>query len=234
MNLNFFKYSDRGPREENQDALDTVRLRNFSIACIADGVGGGNCGSLASNESIKFFLGSIESCNFHLQKCIDETHAHIKYLQAQDPRCQGMATTFTTALISEKSLRGIHVGDSKLCVLRGNGVKQLTTPHTEVERLINAGKIPRSRMASYPRKNILESALGIKGNLITQEFEFNLRNGDRILLTTDGVHDVISKAEFRDMSINTKELNDFGNIIIQKLNSLKLTDNVSFMIIECI
>ena len=78
----------------------------------------------------------------------------------------------------------------------------------------------------------MESAIGINRELTIQKFDFNIEDGDRILLTTDGVHELISKVEFRDMSINNKELNAFGDAIIKTLESKKATDNLTFMLIE--
>ncbi len=232
MNFSIFKYTDKGPRIENQDAIEIREFGNRLIVCIADGVGGANCGSLASSESIRYFLEQLEGKGFDLYETIHLTHERIKFLQVEDPRCSGMATTFTSCIVEDKTLKGIHSGDSRLCILRGNGIKQLTTPHTEAHRLLVAGRIKEKDINTYPRKNILESALGIKGNLLVQDYKFDLMDGDRIILTTDGVHDVISKVEFRDMSKASGSVEDFGEAIVKALSQAKLTDNVSFIVLQ--
>ena len=63
MKIESFKYSDSGPRLENQDSISVKEFEDFFVACIADGVGGRNCGSIASQESINFFLSEIINNN---------------------------------------------------------------------------------------------------------------------------------------------------------------------------
>jgi len=231
MNISSFCHSEIGPRDENQDTISLKNIEDCFVAGVADGVGGGNCGSIASNQSINYFFETLKINEFDLEKTILATHHNLTILQQNNPKCQGMATTFTATVIAGNLLKGIHAGDSRLCVLRGNGLKQLTTPHTEAERLVRDGRIKREDLSTYPRRNIIESALGIKGTPEVQAFEFKLLAGDRILLTTDGVHDLISKVEFRDMSITTPTIAEFGEKIKQKLSERKLTDNASFILI---
>jgi serine/threonine protein phosphatase PrpC len=229
----YFQYTDPGPRDDNQDAIDIRHKESYTLACIADGVGGGSCGSLASTESVKFFSNAIDNPIYaRLEDALQATHQRIKELQKKNEECHGMATTFTACLIRSGSLFGVHVGDSRLCILRGNGIKQLTDPHTEAHRLFLEGKLTFNDLATYPRRNVLESAIGIKGEIKIQTFRFDLQVGDRVLLTTDGVHDVINKLEFRDLSKESANVEQFGKKIIELLKDKRLTDNVSFILMD--
>ena len=143
-----------------------------------------------------------------------------------------MATTFTGCLISDNKIKGVHLGDSRLCLLRGNGIKQLTVNHTEANRLFLAGKLTKDELDNYPRKNVIESAIGIKGQLTIQCFDFDLQLNDRIIISSDGVHGLISKIEFRDLSIKYKLLNEFGEALKSLLQKKGLIDNATFLIIE--
>lgn len=231
MNIEKFSYSDIGPRSENQDSLEVKSIAGGVVACIADGVGGRNCGKIASSESVKFFLENLDRIS-NLDNVLKSTHKRIKQLQVQNPKCQGMATTFTACLVESSTLRGVHIGDSRLCILRGNGIKQLTEDHTEVNRLVKSGQVRFQDASNYHRKHILESALGIKGDLTIQLFDFKLEPGDQVLITSDGVHDIISKLEFRDICISSGSTEAFGNAIIKQLKSKKITDNTSFLILS--
>lgn len=231
MGVSTFKYSDPGPREENQDALESTEFNGTHIACVADGVGGNNCGKFAAQSSVKFFQeGNPTATN--LSDLLQNVHNQICSLQQSMIECAGMASTFTACLIQNYELTGVHTGDSRLCILRGNGIKQLTDEHTELNRLIKAGKVKKEQAADYPRKNVLESALGIKSNLQIQAFDFKLQKGDRIILTTDGVHEVTTKVQFRDLSLQAATIELYGQYIIEHLKNQKLTDNVSFVVLE--
>ncbi len=70
--------------------------------------------------------------------------------------------------------------------------------------------------------------------MIFQEFQFDLLIGHRILLTSDGVHDVITKKEFRDLSITSEKIEDFGEKIVKLLKAKILTDNTSFIAISVV
>lgn len=232
MKFEYFEYSDKGPRLENEDALSIFTIGDILYSCIADGVGGSKCGKLASNKSVESFAAKVKADQNELERILLEIHEQIKELQATLSECIGMATTFTGCIIQNYSLYGIQVGDSRLCILRGNGIKQLTDVHTEASRLFKSGKLSAVEYQDYPRKHIIESALGITGDLTMQSFSFDLLQGDRIILTTDGVHDVITKTEFRDLSLKNRGINEFGQSIIGLLSTRKISDNTSFIAIS--
>ncbi|TAJ13931.1 serine/threonine-protein phosphatase [Marinilabiliaceae bacterium JC017] len=232
MKIDIYKYTNKGPRSENQDSLGYKRFDQSFIACIADGVGGANGGKFASQYSVDKFLKTVSNFNDSLNPVVESIHKSIVELQKKDEQYSRMATTFTGCLIYQEKIKGVHLGDSRLCILRRNGIKQLTINHTEVNRLLRAGKLTKEEAINYPRKNVLESAIGIKDIITIQNFEFDLENKDRILITTDGVHDVISKVEFRDLSKKNKSINDFGDNLVSILQQKKITDNLTFLIIE--
>lgn len=224
-------YTDKGPRHENQDSVEIKSDGTSLVACIADGVSGKDCGKKASSETIRFFLDNYSSGS-DLLMLAKNAHDHIRKIQTEEKECNGMATTFTACIVEDHRLKGVHAGDSRLCLLRGNGIKQLSQEHTEVNRLLLSGKITAEDAINYPRRNVLESAIGIRGELQVQTFEFELKSGDRILLTTDGVHNVISKKEFRDLSKKHSDSEQFSNAIIDMLSQKKLSDNVSFILLD--
>lgn len=232
MKLEYFTYTDIGPRSENQDSFSIVYDGNFLKGCVADGVGGTMCGKraaeMATSEFRKIEYVSLES----LKQAVLSINEVIKSLQKQILDCRSMATTLTGCLIADYLLSGVHVGDSRLCILRGNGIKQLTESHTEGYMLYKKGKLNKQEYLEYPRNNILESALGIVGQPIVQLFKFGLLKGDRVIITTDGVHDIVSKTQIRDLSVRSRTLERFGNELTALLRNLKLTDNATFLVIE--
>jgi serine/threonine protein phosphatase PrpC len=229
MQLEYFTHTERGPRPGNEDALQ-VAVNDFSgTFCVADGVGGSNCGSMASSISVTEFV-THATVNANLATLLKEIQNKLLEYQTMHPECKGMATTFTGCLVHEDKLLGIHAGDSKLFVLRRNGIKQLTETHTEAFRLYKAGKLSADEFLTYPRKNIIESALGTTTAPMIQEFTFDLESGDRILITTDGVHDFIAKKEFRDLSLQSSDVHEFGEKIILELANKPLTDNATFVL----
>ncbi|HLX55242.1 MAG TPA: protein phosphatase 2C domain-containing protein [Aquella sp.] len=223
-----------GPRSNNEDSYLLQKIKNQTIACIADGVGGNECGEIASKFSIDLFLEiyTKTQVNTNLKDIVREIDRQVKVYPEKNPLCAGMATTFSACIIDQDILRGIHVGDSRISILRGNGIKQLTDEHTESARLLHEGKISKIEFANHFQRNILTSAIGSSNKLIVQNFEFLILKGDRIILSTDGFHEVIGKSTLRDLSLLHQNLDEFGDSVLDFLSRSTLKDNCTFMILE--
>lgn len=230
--MQFYKYSVKGARNENQDSLEVISDNDSTIACIADGVGGESCGKIASQNSVSLFISAIKPFEDNIIEVVNQVNRNLYELQERDEACHGMATTFTACIIINNWLHGAHVGDSRLCVVRRNDFFQLTENHTEVERLINEGLLTLNEIATYPRRHVLENALGITKNPKIQDFKFELSTGDIILLSTDGTHDTINKSDLFKIAKEESQLKKIGDNIVKELANKSLTDNASFILIK--
>lgn len=231
MNI-VYEYTDIGPRNENQDFIGYKILPDLFIACIADGVGGNKNGKFVSNYVVNEFLKCDDYSDIESLK--DKIYSiNLKVLELQKKKdFSDMATTFTVFIVKDKKLYGFHVGDTRLCVLRRNGIKQLTKPHTSAYRALKAGIITIEDYKNLNFKNILENAIGLE-SLFIDDFTFDLEIKDRIIISTDGFHDEMSKSELVDISIKNKEsLKDCFEQIVSNLKYKKFTDNNSFLIYE--
>ncbi|KOS05109.1 hypothetical protein AM493_02945 [Flavobacterium akiainvivens] len=232
MKFDIAYYTNIGKRADNQDSYAYRLLGENLVACIADGVGGQLGGSIASRLSTQYFINNIDknADEDKLHNLLSEINSHILN-QAVDEN-YGMATTFTGVIIKNKIIIGAHTGDTRVCILRGNGIKQLTNDHTEIARLLKEGLISFEDSLSYPRRNIIESALGIRDEFPRiDNFTFDLEYGDRIILTTDGVHENVSKRDLRDISLKSKTSNQFVDILSEYLLIKEPSDNNTFIVI---
>lgn len=230
MAFDFACLSNAGPRARNEDSAAVFVLPNAAVAaCVADGVGGQAGGNLASAEAVRFFeeqLSSDPACE--MGRILEQAHQRIWEMGEASAELKGLATTFTGCRIIHYELQGVNVGDSRLHILRGNGIKQLTVDQTEVARLLREGKLPKEDAADYPRRNILESAIGAQ-RLKIDKIDFLLRPGDRVLLTTDGVHNSITKRELRDFSLKYRSAIDFAKKVEEVVDSRGPRDNFTLV-----
>jgi len=231
MSIKYYKYSNKGPRLKNEDSIKVEFSDSIMWAGIADGVGGAVGGEFASSKALELVFDGWR-INHDLRQSIIDANDEIKEIQKIVPEYRNMATTFTGCYVEDDLLYGGHVGDSKLCILRGNGIKQLTYSHTEFNRLYQLGLLTMQERDTYPRRNVLESALGINGPLVVQDFSFRIQKGDRVLMTTDGVHEIIKKIEFRDLNKKYDDVDDFGEAIVSVLLKRDLVDNASFVLLS--
>lgn len=225
----FSSFSDKGPYPDNQDSFKVEDADKYFVACIADGVGGASRGGEAARLTTDAFISKV-SCGQSNE--LDEiVKAANSRLLAESPD-GGMVTTFSGCVISNQILRGIHAGDTRICILRGNGIKQLTEDHTEYYRFYKEGRLTPEDAANYPRKHILENALGVRPDPRIDSFSFRLESGDRIILTTDGVHGLVSKKTFRDISLAAKNVTQFVADVIKEVQRLGPSDNFSVVAID--
>lgn len=232
--MRFSNYTIKGSRKINEDSFRVWEFRNLIFACVADGVGGLPHGDFASNFVVSKFE---EYCRSNetpdLNNFILTVNINLIDIAKHKFNVEKIATTFSGAVISDKLIKGIHIGDSRICVLRGNGIKQITNDQTEVARLIREGRIEFEDRKFYSRKSRIESILGdAEAPTNSQNIFFELMPNDRILFSTDGFHDVITKTEIRDLSIKYKSLEEFKRALVIELENRILSDNATFVCIE--
>ena len=130
-----------------------------------------------------------------------------------------MATTLSLCVVHNDGLvRVAHVGDSRIYHLRRTGILQKTKDQTEVAALIAAGILSNEQAKTYPRRTVLQSALAAKGSYEVFQTEFNLEKDDRVVLLTDGVYRLISKARLRDMSISSENVEQLASSLKEEIN----------------
>ncbi|MDI9366427.1 MAG: serine/threonine-protein phosphatase [Flavobacterium sp.] len=231
--MEYFSYSNVGPRKINEDSLFVTENKGILYACIADGVGGMKHGKFASNFLTKRFTTNIiNNPELDLIEFVKNANNDLIKIALEELNIESVGTTFTAGIISNNLIKGIHVGDSRVCVLRGNGIKQLTIEHNEAGRLMREGKINPLDKVNYPRKNIIESVIGNKELFEYQNFDFALQINDRIIFSTDGFHETLPKKEIRDISIRHKSLGEFFRQLVIEIESRILRDNTTFVCIE--
>jgi protein phosphatase len=121
----------------------------------------------------------------------------------------------------------VHCGDSRIVVSRGAGIKRLTTDHSEAQRLFASGKLTREQLANYPRKNVLESALGIKGDPLIDTGNFPLLLGDKVFFTTDGLHNKIMIRELFQICQKSRSAQQAIDWLSDEMSKRNPDDNYS-------
>src|SRR5215510_1881886 len=185
-------------RLENEDNLLT--LPRSGLFLVADGVGGRRGGQVASQTVVDIFkkvftqehpddlsdlvLNTIDFCN---QKIYEEA--------ASNPELTGMATTI--ALLSVKGKRAViaHVGDSRVYRLDHRGLVCLTQDHSEAFEALRAGMITEDQVATYPRRNVINRALGAEPDVQPDLLEIEIDENTSFILCSDGINRHVTDEE---------------------------------------
>ena len=191
--LRYAARSDRGLiRSNNEDSV----YAGPRLLAVADGMGGHAAGEVAS----KIAIAALEPLDEDtptgdlleaLRRATDEGSAHIRELVSDDPSLEGMGTTLTALLFAGNRLAVCHVGDSRCYLLRDGELAQITHDDTFVQTLVDEGRISEEEAHVHPQRSLILRALN--GSEIEPDLSIReTRVGDRYLLCSDGLSDVVS------------------------------------------
>lgn len=189
-----------GPRRNNQDAARVDSGLGYAV--VADGMGGAAGGEVASREAVETAaellaggLGQADSPAAEaalLGRIFEEANCRI-YAQAQTtPHLLGMGTTLVLVLIRGSRFWSVNVGDSRAYLLRDRTLSQLSRDHSLVQARVEAGLITPEEAPLQPDRNVLTQAAGTMPEVEPEVVRGEARPGDIFLLTSDGVHGVLS------------------------------------------
>jgi serine/threonine protein phosphatase PrpC len=112
---------------------------------------------------------------------------------------KGMGTTCTALVLRQGWAYCAHVGDSRLYLLRGGDILQLTEDHSAVFNLVKRGVIDREDARVHPDRNVIVRALGSRSEVEVAQWAQPMRvmPNDRFIVSTDGLHDLVTDAEIQ-------------------------------------
>ena len=240
--------TDTGRRRDgNEDAL--LFLPNCGVYAVADGVGGQNSGEIASKNAMVGIERFIEEnpldiadglegkyrenwLRSYFQRCLQKVNSEIMQEALSDPLMSSMATTLVLCLLDMESIYVVNMGDSRAYVLREGILTQLTEDHTYVNKLINDGTLTRSEARQHPQKNIITKALGSAKYTEPDFYRFDLHEGDRILLCSDGLHGELTDDEITSILSRKAELNTICRLLVDAANEKGGNDNITVICVD--
>ena len=164
------------------------------LAIVADGMGGHEGGQVASRMAVEIlaetYAASAEAdSQKRLLDALAEAHRRIQSKAREDPSLSAMGTTCTAFALVNAQLYFVHVGDSRLYLLREGKLRPLTRDHTLIARLIENGAVRPEEAENHPQKHVLTSALGVTDDI---EIDFPpepvaIQADDVLLICTDGL-----------------------------------------------
>jgi serine/threonine protein phosphatase PrpC len=160
----------QGRRDRQQDAY----VATPELVAVADGYGDRD--DLAARALAAFGTGGLEGA-------LGEVAADIT---AGLPDAPSSGTTLTAVVLDGDTARITHLGDGRVWLVRDGGLRQLTHDHTVVAALIEAGQLSADEARSHEHRSLLNRAL--TPGTVADDVTVDLRPGDRLVLTTDGVH----------------------------------------------
>ncbi|MEW6127914.1 MAG: Stp1/IreP family PP2C-type Ser/Thr phosphatase [Acidobacteriota bacterium] len=170
---------------------------------VADGMGGHSGGEVASRLAIevvsRFYYEKNADAQSALENAILEANSAIYLEAARDPNLLGMGTTCTALVLQNGSAISAHIGDSRLYLIRDGEIYLMTEDHSAVMQMVRRGVLSVSQARQHPEKNVILRALGSHPivEVATWTHPLPVRVGDKFLLCSDGLYDLVEDGEMK-------------------------------------
>ena len=194
-------------RENNEDKYDMLEPREPALLAskgrlygVADGMGGHSAGQIASEIALKtlihFYFSDPSIEPEQSLRAAIEIANHAVHEDAQLlPERQGMGTTLTACAVRENKLHVIHVGDSRLYLVRDGAVRQVTEDHSWVAEQVRLGGMSIEEALASPYRNIILRSVGTGPMIEPDYFVEDLQEGDAVVICSDGLTGHIEESE---------------------------------------
>jgi len=233
-------------RAENQDAAvfsrpadDRALSTHGVIALVADGMGGCNGGEVASAMACEriprtYFAGNGPA-PVALRAALETVNAEIYQAAQAQPDLRGMGTTAVAFAVTSSHGWLAYVGDSRLYLIRRGQIYRMSEDHSMVFEMVHKGLLTAAEARNHEDRNVLSRALGSRPQVEVSCWEepFPIQPGDRYLLCSDGLHDLVTDEKMLDLA-RSGELSDATANLVRTANENGGHDNISVILLEAV
>jgi PPM family protein phosphatase len=252
-----FGASDRGlVRQTNEDAFVMADLSSGQrwaggrsaewktspkgvLLAVSDGMGGAKAGEVASALSVEGVLAGLLQVakdgrpdGEALRQVIERANERV-HDAARRPDRRGMGATLTAVLVSGTTAFLAQIGDSRAYLIRGNEIRQCTHDQSYVQMLVDAGVLTAEQASHSPRKNIILQVMGQEALRVALG-RLELRRGDRLLVCTDGLTNVVDDEAIVSVAAAPTHLGPACAELVQRTRAGGAPDNVTVLLAETV
>ncbi|MCA9603032.1 MAG: protein phosphatase 2C domain-containing protein, partial [Myxococcales bacterium] len=216
------------PREVSVEGLGV-------LLAVCDGMGGAAAGEVASQMAVDTVYDVLTSWEptkdrdvfaRRLVRAVEEAGTRIYSAAKMDRTRRGMGTTSTVAGLMDKVLFVGQVGDSRAYLRRGDSVVLITKDQSLVNQLIEAGQLTEEEAEAFEHSNIILQALGTTEDVQVDLTFIELRQGDRLMLCSDGLSGLVHPELIADVLKGTPDLVQCAKKLIDMANAGGGHDNI--------
>ena len=233
-----FAASDIGRvRSSNQDS----GYAGVNLFFVADGMGGHAGGDIASaiaSQHISLADEPLATSAEAEQKLIDYIYQAKQKIDAsvkQHPAITGMGTTLSAMMVTGTKVTIAHIGDSRIYLARDGVVKQITTDHTFVQRLVDTGRISEEEALVHPRRSVLMRVLGDIEQFPEVDIDtYETKPGDRWMACSDGLSGVVPEQLMKNILLSNVDIREAGELLVGEALEFGAPDNVTVVLVDVI
>lgn len=236
LKLRYGAKTDAGKvRELNEDAF----LADGLVFAVADGMGGHQAGEVASALALDIIRASFkkipaDNLEDYTQEVIKKANLKIFNQARTKSDQQGMGTTLTLAVPHQNKILIAQVGDSRAYHLQGDKLAQVTTDHSLVQNMVAEGRLSSEEAQVHPLRSVITRALGAEEAIEVDFVDFEVKEGDKILLATDGLTSMLKEKEIAQIVEENKEPEAICGALVEEANQKGGLDNITVVLIEAV
>lgn len=246
MYIEVFGESNIGKkRSKNEDSYVCYSFNNtqrprFLIA-VADGMGGHTGGEIASAlaiEGIKdYFHSQFENLtspdrdlSMALEDSVQQANLKIFRTASAETKLTGMGSTLVAALLTDTHTYISNVGDSRAYLIREKYIQQITIDHNWKNEQLQKGQLKEEDIQNSPYKDLITRSMGLKDKIKIDSFEILIQSKDYILLSSDGLHSLLSQKEIFKAFKKNKSPEKICQKLIDISNNKGGRDNITVIV----
>jgi protein phosphatase len=250
MKISYQALTDVGRKRKGNEDSHFVNPEQH-LFVVADGMGGHAAGEVASRiavESINEFIcltggdeeitwpfGLDENISYdgnRLKTAIRFANKRVIEATREKTEYEGMATTVAAVLVDDTVANLGHVGDSRVYLFRGEGVRQLTSDHSWVNEQLLSGVISADQARTHPLRNVVTRALGGKADLQVEMQVHKIETGDVLLLCSDGLTTMLPDEEMGKLVRGAgDDLREAAEALVAAANDRGGEDNITVVLL---
>jgi PPM family protein phosphatase len=234
-------------RQANEDSFHLPVDERLAI--VADGMGGHASGEVASQMAVEtvvsHFKATAEEQTLTWPFKVDRGHMveqnrlitavklanlNIHERAQRDPNCKGMGTTFVGMYFLDDKVLIAHVGDSRVYRVRDGHIEQLTEDHSLINDYIKMKRMTAEEAATWPHKNVIVRALGMKESVQVDLIGETPHVGDLYLLCSDGLSGMITDETILEIMLREGDLDRASDRLIAAANAAGGGDNITVVL----
>lgn len=220
--------SRRGGRMVNEDYVGKMKKNGILCVSAADGLGGYRGGGIASKTAVEAVLSEFEEnpefSEDAVRKYILKAHEAVEKKADIEEDCENMASTVVVLLIKGKEAVWGNVGDSRLYMLRGGRIAEVTEDDSVAFIKFMSGEIEYDDIRRSSDQNKLTNALGVSVGAIRISGIKSVDDSVSFLLCTDGWWEYVSEDDIEETNAANKSARDWLSAMLEILES-KRPDN---------
>jgi len=241
-------------RSVNQDNFAIKEYTpGILLAVVCDGMGGARGGFEASSTATEIFMNSMDSfIESHLTEqntieCTDsQIHNALRHAaftsnkavferSEKDASLRGMGTTLVAVLAVGSTVYSANIGDSRMYIIRGSEIEQITHDHSYVQYLVDIGRLTAEEARTAQNRNIITRAVGTESSVDTDVFVTETdpaQESTYALLCSDGLTNHIAEPEIAKIAVSDAPIGDKTDTLIAQANKNGGSDNITAVLIE--